>query len=137
MFDSSNLFNTLFYLLCISTSFWVLRAPEGQLKHFLQLFSTYFIHFRCFFLDFSFKMNKKGWKRWKKYFWPAFACAQQPKAGPNTQHLSFFLPLCVSPSFLQYLTYIMYVSLYVYLSDFFFCLAQDKCTNCWSLGCCK
>ena len=33
---------------------------------------------------------KKGWKRLKKVFWPAFGCAQHPKAHPNTQQLWVF-----------------------------------------------
>ena len=50
---------------------------------------------RCFswFLTWNhwerFKMNKKSWKRLKiKAFLPAFGCAQHPKAGLNTQHLT-------------------------------------------------
>ena len=35
-------------LLCISTSFWVLRAPKSWLKHFFQPFSTFFLHFKLF-----------------------------------------------------------------------------------------
>ena len=31
-------------------------------------------------------MNKKGWKRSKKVFWPAFMCTQHLKTGQNTQH---------------------------------------------------
>ena len=35
-------------------------------------------------------MNKKGWKTAEKMFCPAFGCAQQPKAGRNTQQSSHF-----------------------------------------------
>ena len=34
-------------------------------------------------------MNKKGWKRPKKVFQPAFGCAQHPKAGQNTQQMLY------------------------------------------------
>ena len=56
-----------YWLLCISTSFQVLRTPESWSKHI----------FSAIFNPFS----------WKKVFWPAFGCTQDPKAGRNTQLL--------------------------------------------------
>ena len=45
-----------------------------------------------FFVDFSNAINEKGLKStkkvengWKKVNWPAFGCAQHPKAGWNAQ----------------------------------------------------
>ena len=35
------------------------------------------------------RLNKKGWKRLKKGFRPAFWCAQHPKAGQNTQQMEY------------------------------------------------
>ena len=37
-----------FGVLCISTSFWVLRTPESWLNYFFQLFSTFFVHLNHF-----------------------------------------------------------------------------------------
>ena len=53
-------------VLCISTSFLVLRAPESWLKHFLRPFSTSFVHFKhfsTFFLDFSQKIIETHLKK--------------------------------------------------------------------------
>ena len=55
-------------LLCISTSFQLLRAPESWSKP-----------------EKALKLTKKVEKRLKKRFRPAFRCAQHPKAGQNTQ----------------------------------------------------
>ena len=35
-------------LLCILTSFWVLRSPESWSKYFFQPFSSFFVHFKHF-----------------------------------------------------------------------------------------
>ena len=71
-------------LLCISTSFRVLRASHSWLKHFFGRL-TYFVHFKWFSVIFwlklrknkkkllkTFEMNKKGRKPPKKVFRPAF-----------------------------------------------------------------
>ena len=58
-----------YYLLCILTSIWLLRAPKSWLKHFFQPFSGFFVQ--------------------KKIFRPPFGCAQHPKAGRNTQQLLY------------------------------------------------
>ena len=36
------------HLLCILTSFWVLRAPESRSKYFFHPFSTFFVNFESF-----------------------------------------------------------------------------------------
>ena len=69
-------------LLCILTSFRVLRAPESWSNYFFQLFS-----------------RKKLENGWKKVVQPAFGCTQHPKAGRYTQQLSFYflnLYVCLS-----------------------------------------
>ena len=38
------------------------------------------------FTEKDFKWTIKVENGWKKKFWPAFGCAQHPKAGLNTQH---------------------------------------------------
>ena len=43
------------YLLCISTSFWVLLAPKICSKHFFGPFSTFFVHFKHFSVIFQLK----------------------------------------------------------------------------------
>ena len=55
---------TLLYngLLCISTSFQVLRASESWLKHFLGLFSNFFVHFKHFSVIFLAEIKKKRFK---------------------------------------------------------------------------
>ena len=46
-------------LLCILTSFGVLRAPEIWLKYFFEQFSIYFLNFKCFLVIFHLKSRKK------------------------------------------------------------------------------
>ena len=50
-------------LLCISTSFQVLRAPESWLKHFFQLFTTFFVHFKPFSVISRLKSRRKVLKK--------------------------------------------------------------------------
>ena len=102
-------------MLYISTSFWVLRTPKSWSKKNFSCFQPFSVNFFTFILPsiillivagssvlyfisdiFSWfqawnhwkrlKMNKKGWKRLKKLFRPAFGCALYPKAGRITQH---------------------------------------------------
>ena len=67
--------------------------PQGvdQLLHVVQLWDKNWKK-NCSFSDVfqlnhwkRFKMNKKGWKRLEKVFWPAFRCCKHLKAGWNTQ----------------------------------------------------
>ena len=53
-------------LLCISTSFWVLRAPKSWSKHFCQPFSNFVVHFKAFTVISRLKSTKNVWKRTKK-----------------------------------------------------------------------
>ena len=50
------------HLLCISTSFWLLRAPKSWLKHFFQpffsRFSTFFVNFKAFSVISQLKSTK-------------------------------------------------------------------------------
>ena len=72
-------------MLCISTSFWVLRALKSWSNYFFQPFSTFFVHFKPLSVIShlkSTKMNKKGWKWLKKRSLTSFL-----KAGWNTQQL--------------------------------------------------
>ena len=106
----------LIQLLCISTSFHVLRAPESWWKIFfsaifnlsssLKKFSVHF-HLKslkkvlkclkklCFKLLYKSWFTKKSWSTpwggtlnlyFLGVFWPVFGCAQHPKAGWNTKH---------------------------------------------------
>ena len=54
-------------MLCISTSFQVLRAPESWSKPFFQPFSSFFVQF----LPFSVISRMKSTKTVRKVFWPA------------------------------------------------------------------
>ena len=86
-------------LLCISTSFRVYAgsrlafacwpALKSSLKHSFSNILKNFTWFLTEILWKMFKKKKKGWKRMKKVFQPAFGYIQQPKAGQNIQHLSF------------------------------------------------
>ena len=85
------------WLLCISTSFRVLRALKSWSNYFFQQFSSFFVHFLPFSVISCLKSTKNFWKWTKKvkidekrYFWPAFRCPQHPKAGRNTQQPLFF-----------------------------------------------
>ena len=55
-------------MLCISTSFWVLRTPESCPNSFFQPFSTFFCSFLTFFSDFRHEINKNVWKWTKKWY---------------------------------------------------------------------
>ena len=46
----------------------------------------FFFDFRQKFIEKRLKWRKKVEYGWRKVFWPAFGCAQHPKAGRNTQH---------------------------------------------------
>ena len=95
-------------LLCILTRFRVLHAPKSWLKHEpLQgidqhlhvdqlwrvdkngkntvVISGFFLDFRHEITETGLNGTKKVENSWKT-FWPAFGCAQHPKAGLNTQH---------------------------------------------------
>ena len=50
------------WVLCILTSFQVLRAPESWLKFFFQPFSTFFLNFKCFLINFCLKSLKRAQK---------------------------------------------------------------------------
>ena len=56
-------------LLCILTSFWLLRPPKSWSKHLL---ISGMISLK------RFEMNEKGRKRAKKMLQPVFGCAQHP-----------------------------------------------------------
>ena len=53
------------WVLCISTSFRVLAAPESWSKHFFQPFFNLFCSFQSFFRDFTAEINKKQTKKSK------------------------------------------------------------------------
>ena len=55
-------------MLCILTSFRVLRAPKSWLKHFFQPFSTFFVHFKLFSVISRLKSIKNVWKWTKNMF---------------------------------------------------------------------
>ena len=74
-------------LLCILTSFWVLRAPESWSNFFSVQFQTFFVDFRREISEKGKKWTNKLENGWKKVVQPAFRCAQHLKAGWNTQHL--------------------------------------------------
>ena len=85
------------YMLCISTSFGLLRTPESWSNYFFQPFSTFFIHW------FHTWNQWKLWKMNKMRNRPkmsdnlrnemvvstisAFRCVQHPKAGWITQQI--------------------------------------------------
>ena len=58
-------FLSYFWVMCILTSFWVLRAPECWLNYFFQLLSTFFVPFKPFsvfsdvFVDFRREITEK------------------------------------------------------------------------------
>ena len=56
------------YLLCISTSFWVLYALKSWSKHFFSCCSTFFVHFKAFSVISRLKSTKNVWK-WTKKMW--------------------------------------------------------------------
>ena len=53
-------------VLCISTSFQVLAAPESWLNYFFQTFSTFLIYFKTFSVISHLKSTKDVWKEHKK-----------------------------------------------------------------------
>ena len=53
-------------VLCISTSFRVLRAPKSLLKYFFSAGFNLFCSLQTFFSDFTPEINKKRWKKNKK-----------------------------------------------------------------------
>ena len=55
------------YMLCISTSFWVLHAPKSWLKPFFDVFQP-FLFISNFFSDFAPEINKKLLKMNKKTY---------------------------------------------------------------------
>ena len=71
-------------VLCISTSFPVLRTPESWLKYLFSRFQL--VHFQmCFLFQQwnhwkSFKMNKKGWNGSKNVFLTSFWVRKAPKS---------------------------------------------------------
>ena len=54
------------WVLCFSTSFWVLRARKSWSKHIFQLFFNLFCSFQSFFSDFTAEITKNVWKWTKK-----------------------------------------------------------------------
>ena len=60
-------------VLCISTSFWVLRAPKSWSNYFFQLFSTFFVHFRKSSLN-SLHEPKSTCTHFEKYISIHIAC---------------------------------------------------------------
>ena len=67
------------YLLSISTSFLVLRAPKSWSKHFFSAVFQLFSFILKFFQWFHGWNQQKSWKRLKKMFQPAFECAKTQK----------------------------------------------------------
>ena len=59
----------------------MIRSVIGALQKHLSWFQAW-NHWK------RFQINKKGWKRLRKVFQPAFGCAQNSKAGWNTQHMT-------------------------------------------------
>ena len=90
------------HVLCISTSFRVLAAPESWSKQYFKKMSFFRpaigSKFRCLTIIgyyifgslYALKWRKKGWKTAEKMFRPAFGWAQHPKTGQNTQQTSIF-----------------------------------------------
>ena len=74
--------NTHVYLLCISTSFWVLRPPESWSKYFFQLFSTFFVHLKLFSVILCLKSPINMWK-WMFFcfFYLLLKAGRHAKAG--------------------------------------------------------
>ena len=50
-------------VMCIWTSFWVLRAPKRWLKYFVLLFSTLFVYFIHFSVIFWSEIKKKTFEK--------------------------------------------------------------------------
>ena len=76
------------WLLCISTSFWVLRAPKSWSKHFFQPFFYFFCSIQTFFSDFTPEINKNVWKLTKNVVLSTPQSWLTPLGG--TPKLSFF-----------------------------------------------
>ena len=77
-------------MLCISTSFWVLRAPKSWPKHFFQTFFNLFCSFQIFFIDFTAEINKNVWKWTKKtWFCPLLKAGRHAKAEGVPQNCLF------------------------------------------------
>ena len=62
----SNLLQLNICLLCISTSFWVLRSTQKLVKLLFRPFSTFFVHFKLFSVISHLKSTKKHVKISKK-----------------------------------------------------------------------
>ena len=62
------------YLLCISTSFWVLRAPKSR-------YSTFFVHFKSFLVISRLKSLKRLKMNKKKWFCLLLKFGRHAKAG--------------------------------------------------------
>ena len=67
-------------LLCISTSFWVLRAPKSWLNYFFSAILNLFCTFQTFFSDFTAEINEKRLKKNKKMCFCLLL-----KAGPHAK----------------------------------------------------
>ena len=59
-------FATRQLLLCILTSFWVLRAPKSWSNYFFSAVFNLFCSFQTFFSDFTPEINKKRLKKEQK-----------------------------------------------------------------------
>ena len=86
-------------MLCILTSFWVLRAPKNRSKHFFQPFFNLFCLFPSFFSDITAEINKKRLKINKKmWFCLLLKAGRHAKAGQ--------LPEGVPPNCLFWVDYL-------------------------------
>ena len=54
------------FMLCILTSFWVLRTPKSRLNYFFSVVLTFFVHFKTFSVISRLKSSKKYKNEQKK-----------------------------------------------------------------------
>ena len=109
-------------LLCILTSFWVLRAPKSWSNYFFQLFSTFFVHFKPFSVISRLKSTKNIWKRTKKGFCLLLKAGRHAKAGclPEGVHQNCLFWI----DFLLFLN--VFLSVFDWLRSFFANLSIDQ-----------
>ena len=75
-------------LLCILTSFWVLRTPESWLKYFFSGLNL-FCSFQMFFSDFSSENKKKVWKNTVSSYSERSTDERQIRGTPSGSQLAY------------------------------------------------